>query len=59
MALRSVASTYASLFSTIGTIHGGGDGATTFNLPDYQGQILVAARQRPKGAIRMLPLAQP
>ena len=29
--------TYASLFSTIGTTHGTGDGSTTFNLPDLRG----------------------
>jgi microcystin-dependent protein len=28
--------TYADLFSLIGTIYGVGDGATTFNLPDFQ-----------------------
>lgn len=30
-------STYASLFSAIGTTHGAGDGSTTFNLPDLRG----------------------
>jgi microcystin-dependent protein len=28
------------LFSTIGTLYGGGDGSTTFNLPDYRGYFL-------------------
>lgn len=28
--------TYATLFATIGTTYGAGDGATTFNLPDLQ-----------------------
>lgn len=32
--------TYSSLFATIGTSHGQGDGSTTFNLPDYRGQFL-------------------
>lgn len=32
--------TYSALFSSIGTFHGNGDGSTTFNLPDYQGQFL-------------------
>lgn len=32
--------TYSALFSSIGTSHGQGDGATTFNLPDYRGQFL-------------------
>ena len=30
-------STYAALFSAIGTTHGSGDGSTTFNLPDLRG----------------------
>jgi len=29
--------TYADLFATIGTTYGGGDGATTFNLPNFVG----------------------
>lgn len=32
--------TYAALFDEIGTAHGIGDGATTFNLPDYRGVFL-------------------
>jgi hypothetical protein len=32
--------TYAALFAAIGTAHGTGDGATTFNLPDYRGRFL-------------------
>ncbi len=28
---------YSKLFNVIGTIYGGGDGSTTFNLPDYRG----------------------
>ncbi|HJV52792.1 MAG TPA: tail fiber protein [Noviherbaspirillum sp.] len=35
-------STYASLFAAIGTLHGSGDGATTFNLPDMRGRVAVA-----------------
>lgn len=31
---------YASLFAAIGTAHGSGDGATTFQLPDYRGRFL-------------------
>ena len=30
--------TYAALFSAIGTLWGGGDGVTTFNLPDFRGR---------------------
>lgn len=32
--------TYAALFTAMGTIHGTGDGSTTFNLPDYRGTFL-------------------
>ncbi len=32
--------TYAALFSAIGTWHGAGNGTTTFNLPDYRGVFL-------------------
>lgn len=32
--------TYANLFSAIGTTYGTGDGATTFNLPDLRGRTL-------------------
>ena len=33
-------STYASLFSTISTTWGSGDGSSTFNLPDLRGQFV-------------------
>lgn len=36
-------STYATLFATIGTTYGVGDGSTTFNLPSYSGRALVGA----------------
>jgi hypothetical protein len=32
--------TYAGLFTKIGTVHGGGDGSTTFNLPDLRGEFV-------------------
>lgn len=32
--------TYSELFALIGTKFGGGDGTTTFNLPDYRGKFL-------------------
>ena len=32
--------TYANLFSAIGTTYGAGDESTTFNLPDYRGAFL-------------------
>jgi microcystin-dependent protein len=31
--------TYADLFTAIGTTYGAGDGSTTFNLPDLQGKV--------------------
>lgn len=31
--------TYAALFSAIGTTYGGGDGSTTFNVPDLRGRV--------------------
>ena len=33
--------TYAQLFSVIGTTFGSGDGSTTFNLPDIRGRVAV------------------
>lgn len=33
--------TYAKLFSTIGTTYGSGDGSTTFNVPNLEGRIPV------------------
>lgn len=33
--------TYGALFAAIGTVHGTGDGSTTFNLPDLQGRVPV------------------
>lgn len=32
--------TYARLFSRIGTLYGAGDGSTTFRIPDYRGEFL-------------------
>jgi microcystin-dependent protein len=32
--------TYAQLYAAIGTVSGGGDNVTTFNLPDYRGRFL-------------------
>ncbi|MDD5067323.1 MAG: tail fiber protein [bacterium] len=32
--------TYADLFSVIGTMYGTGDGSTTFNLPDFRGYFV-------------------
>lgn len=35
--------TYATLFSAIGTTHGAGNGTTTFNLPDGRGRSLIGS----------------
>ncbi len=32
---------YADLYASLGTIHGTGDGATTFNLPDLQDKFVI------------------
>lgn len=32
--------TYATLFALVGTTFGGGDGSTTFNLPDLRGRVV-------------------
>lgn len=32
--------TYATLFAAIGTLYGGGDGSTTFNVPDLRGEFI-------------------
>ena len=37
--------TYAALFAAIGILHGAGDGATTFNLPDSRGRATIGAGQ--------------
>lgn len=34
-------STYSALFAVIGTTWGGGDGSTTFNLPNFRGRALI------------------
>lgn len=33
--------TYATLFTNLGTIYGNGDGFTTFNVPDFRGNVPV------------------
>lgn len=33
--------TYARLFTAIGTLYGVGDGSTTFNIPDLNGRIII------------------
>lgn len=40
--------TYATLFSVIGTTYGAGDGSTTFNVPDLRGRVAVG--QNPNDA---------
>lgn len=40
-------STYARLFASIGTIHGEGDGATTFNVPDMRSRFPLGAVDEP------------
>lgn len=37
--------TYANLFTAIGTTYGAGDGSTTFKLPDLRGRVPIGAGQ--------------
>jgi microcystin-dependent protein len=47
---------YAALFTAIGTIYGNGDGSTTFNLPDCRGCVIAAPDdQGGRGAAGLLP----
>ena len=36
---------YADLFTAIGTVYGAGDGASTFNLPDLSGRVVLGVSQ--------------
>jgi microcystin-dependent protein len=36
---------YADLFAAIGTVYGAGDGATTFNVPDLSGRVVLGVSQ--------------
>ncbi len=38
--------TYADLFTAIGTTYGAGDGSTTFNVPDFKGAMPLGEGQR-------------
>jgi microcystin-dependent protein len=42
--------TYPNLFAAVGTLHGQGDGSTTFHLPDYRGRFLRGADNMGTGA---------
>lgn len=51
--------TYGTLFASIGTNYGAGDGSTTFNLPDLRGEFLRGAdRGRGVDAGRAIGSAQ-
>ena len=39
--------TYAALFAAIGTAYGIGDGATTFNIPDDRGRMIIGSGNAP------------
>ena len=43
-------STYATLFAAVGTVHGAGNGSTTFNLPDLRGYFVRGAGTNGDGA---------
>ena len=40
---QSPRTTYAALFAIISTTYGGGDGSTTFNVPDLRGRSIIGA----------------
>lgn len=42
--------TYANLYDKLGTIHGSGDGSTTFNIPDMRGRTLIGIDNMGGGA---------
>jgi len=42
-------STYAALFAAIGTLHGSGNGTTTFNVPDLRDVLVIGANQDDSG----------
>lgn len=50
--------TYPNLFSAVGTLHGQGDGSTTFHLPDYRGRFLRGADNMGTGAAGRDPNAE-
>lgn len=37
--------TYSDLFAAIGTTYGVGDGATTFNIPDFRGRVAIGVSE--------------
>jgi microcystin-dependent protein len=41
---------YPNLFAAVGTLHGQGNGTTTFHLPDYRGRFLRGADDMGTGA---------
>jgi microcystin-dependent protein len=43
-------STYATLFSAIGTTWGTGNGSTTFNIPDFRGRVTVGGGTPSQGS---------
>jgi phage-related tail fiber protein len=51
--------TYAALFTAVTTVHGGGDGVATFNLPDLRGRFLRGvdnnAGRDPEASSRVAP----
>lgn len=48
-------STYAVLFSQIGTTNGAGDGVNTFNVPDFRGRVPVGSDSIGGSAAGILP----
>lgn len=45
-------SAYPALFAAIGIVYGAGDGASTFNLPDYTGKFMMGSdNSHPRGSV--------
>ncbi len=51
--------TYAQLFSVIGTTYGSGDGSTTFNLPDMRGRVAVGSDANSLGTLHVAAIWSP
>ncbi len=49
---------HAGLFAVLGTLYGGGDGSTTFNLPDFRGRVAVGCDNMGVGSANRLTSAQ-
>lgn len=49
---------YAGLFAVLGSLYGEGDGATTFNVPDFRGRVAVGRDNMGIGSANRITSAQ-